>query len=157
MFEKGYNRGLSNCPAYPGLTPSGALSTTAYWKFLRTDLHRGSCYEWVGFHYNPFRCDLTSCLSQSSSHADESLPPTHGFPIRHHINCLLPAPRREQLIYSLFLIFVITLLPLSSYVVMVLKGITELSLFPDTQDYKIAHAWFLKRWHPPLALWVEWC
>lgn len=80
----GVHWALFHCPLYPGLTPSGALLTTAYWKFLRTDLHQGSCYEWVGFFCNPSSCDHPSCLSQSLSHVDESLPPTDGFLVRKH-------------------------------------------------------------------------
>lgn len=108
LFEKGNHWALSHCPLYPGLTPSGALLTTAYWKFLRTDLHQGSCYEWVGFFCNPSSCDLTSCVSQSLSHVDESLPPTHGFLISRHIKSVFfkhpttPHSTAYFLIYFLF-------------------------------------------------------
>ncbi len=76
MFEMGNHWPPSHCPLYLGLTPSEALLTTAYWKFLRTDPRQGSCYEWVVFLCNPSSCDLTSCLSQSLSNVDESFPPT---------------------------------------------------------------------------------
>lgn len=78
------------CPSlHPGLTLSGALWTTAYWKFLRTDPRQGSCYEWVVLLCNPFSCDLTSCTGLSLSHADESFPPTHFPLIPHHLPSIL--------------------------------------------------------------------
>lgn len=94
-----------HCPLYPGLTPSGALSTTAYWKFLRTDLRQGSCYEWVGFFCNPINCDLTSCLNQFMSHADESFPPTHESLIRKNIHSAFFNHRNQAPCWELLTLF----------------------------------------------------
>lgn len=75
-----------------GLTSSGALLTTAYWKFLRTDPHQGSCYEWVDSPCNTSSSDLTSCGWVIATHP--RLPNAHVYTV-----CLLQAPHREQLFF----------------------------------------------------------
>lgn len=125
---KGKHWPPSHSPLYPGLTLSGALSTTAYWKFLRTDPRQGSCYEWVGCLCNPPSCDLTSCLSQSLSHVDESFPPTHGSLIRKHIHRVFFKHPAENCLSFLF-ISLWTLFPVPCLVAMVLKGTIELCVF----------------------------